>query len=479
MQAPYLSAIAANRFGLGARPGELAVIGADPRGWLRAQLAAPPPALAAAELRSSAQILTEALQLRREIQAARKADAFANSAARDTATRSDEPAADDIVQKLPQFLRPIYVSEVSARFQQAVATERPFLERLTQFWSNHFAVSIDKQFLAGLAGSFEREAIRPHVLGNFGDLLLAAETHPAMLLYLDNHLSVGPHSGAAQRLERRQHQRRIGINENLAREILELHTLGVGGGYTQSDVTTFAEVITGWSIGGDGGRFAAGEPGRFVFRAELHEPGAKVVLGRRYADDGFGQGAAVLRDLARERATARFIATKLTRHFVADDPPPAIVARLADAFTYSGGDLPTVYRALIDAREAWAEPLAKYKTPSDYIVSCFRGLTLPVEPGRVPLAPFELLGQRTWQPGSPAGWPDRSADWDGASALMKRIEWADAVGGRLGSRRDAATLAPELLGANLSESTRQALARAASGAQAVTLLLAAPEFMRR
>ena len=479
MQAPYLSAIATNRFGLGARPGELAVVGADPRGWLRTQLTAPPPALAAAELRSSAQILTEALQLRREIQAARKADAFANSAARDTATRSDEPAADDIVQKLPQFLRPIYVSEVSARFQQAVATERPFLERLTQFWSNHFAVSIDKQFLAGLAGSFEREAIRPHVLGNFGDLLLAAETHPAMLLYLDNHLSVGPHSGAAQRLERRQHQRRIGINENLAREILELHTLGVGGGYTQSDVTTFAEVITGWSIGGDGGRFAAGEPGRFVFRAELHEPGAKVVLGRRYADDGFGQGAAVLRDLARERATARFIATKLTRHFVADDPPPAIVARLADAFTHGGGDLPTVYRALIDAREAWAEPLAKYKTPSDYIVSCFRGLTLPVEPGRVPLAPFELLGQRTWQPGSPAGWPDRSADWDGASALMKRIEWADAVGGRLGSRRDAATLAPELLGANLSEATRQALARAASGAQAVTLLLAAPEFMRR
>ena len=479
MQAPYLSAIAANRFGLGARPGELAVVGADPRGWLRAQLAAPPAALAAGELRSSVQILAEALQLRREIQAARKADAFANTAAQDAATRSDQPAANDDVQKLPQFLRPIYVSEVTARFQQAVATERPFLERLTQFWSNHFAVSIDKQFLAGLAGSFEREAIRPHVLGNFGDLLLAAETHPAMLLYLDNHLSVGPHSPAAQRLERRQRQRKIGINENLAREILELHTLGVGGGYTQSDVTTFAEVITGWSIGGDGGRFAAAEPGRFVFRAELHEPGAKVVLGRRYADGGFGQGAAVLRDLARERATARFIATKLTRHFVADDPPPAVVARLADAFTRSGADLPTVYRALIDAHEAWAEPLAKYKTPSDYIVSCFRGLDLPVEPGRVPLAPFELLGQRTWQPGSPAGWPDRSADWDGASALMKRIEWADAVGGRLGSRRDAATLAPELLGANLSAATRQALARAASGAQAVTLLLAAPEFMRR
>jgi uncharacterized protein (DUF1800 family) len=479
MQEPYLAAIAANRFGLGARPGELAIVGSDPRGWLRAQLAAPPPGLASSELRSAGQILADALQLRREIQAARKADAFVNTAPQADAAKSEAGAVNDVLQKLPQFLRPIYVSEVSARFQLAVATDRPFLERLTQFWSNHFAVSVDKQFLAGLAGSFEREAIRPHVLGNFSDLLLAVETHPAMLLYLDNHLSVGPHSSAAQRLERRQGQRKIGINENLAREILELHTLGVGGGYTQTDVTTLAEVITGWSIGGDGGRFAQGEPGRFVFRAQLHEPGAKVVLGRRYADEGFAQGAAVLRDLAHERATAHFIATKLTRHFVADDPPRAVVARLADAFSHSGGDLPTVYRALIDAREAWAEPLAKYKTPTDYIVSSFRGLSLPVEAGRAPIAPFELLGQRTWQPGSPAGWPDRSADWDGASALLKRIEWADAVGGRLGSRRDAAALAPQLLGANLSVATRQAVARAASGAQAVTLLLAAPEFMRR
>jgi uncharacterized protein (DUF1800 family) len=334
--------------------------------------------------------------------------------------------------------------------------------------------------LAGLAGSFEREAIRPHVLGNFSDLLLAAETHPAMLLYLDNFQSVGPHSQVALRAEARQAPRKIGINENLAREILELHTLGVGGGYTQTDVTTFAEVITGWSIGGEGGgRFAHGEPGQFVFRPELHEPGAKLVLGKRYPDDGFGQGVAVLRDVARQRATAHFIATKLARHFIADEPPPAAVQRLADAFAKSSGDLPSVYRALIDAREAWEQPLAKYKTPSDYVISSFRGLTLPVEAGHAPLAPFEILGQRIWSPGSPAGWPDRSADWDGASALFKRIQWADAVGARLGNRRDATGLAPELLGANLSNDTRAAVAHAASASQAITLLLAAPEFMRR
>ncbi|MGB9332744.1 MAG: DUF1800 domain-containing protein, partial [Steroidobacteraceae bacterium] len=393
--------------------------------------------------------------------------------------RVDPAAADAQLQKIGQFLRPIYISEATARLQQAVSTERPLLERLTQFWTNHFAVSVDKQLLAGLAGSFEREAIRPHVLGRFNELLLAVETHPAMLLYLDNQLSVGPDSAAARRIESRQVERKVGINENLAREILELHTLGVGGGYTQTDVTTFAQVITGWSIGGGQGRFAGGEPGKFLFRPELHQPGIKVVLNTRYPDSGFGQGVAVLNDLARHPSTAHFMALKLARHFIADEPPPAAVSRLAGAFSASEGDLPTVYRALIEAREAWLEPLAKYKTPSDYIISTYRGLLLPVQAGHDPLVPFELLGQRTWQPGSPAGWPDKSADWDGASALMKRIEWADAVGARLGSRLDALERAPQLLGANLSEATRTAVARASSAAQAVTLLLAAPEFMRR
>jgi uncharacterized protein (DUF1800 family) len=464
MRESFTSAIAANRFGLGARPGELAGIAGDGRDWLRAQLRTRPPALSDPQLRSSAQTLAQALKLRQETRARRKSPEVASAAGQ---------------QKLPQFLRPIYLSEVTARLREAVTTERPLIERLTQFWTNHFALSVDKQLLSGLAGSFEREAIRPHVLGNFSDLLLAVETHPAMLLYLDNHLSVGPHSQAALRLERRAQPRKVGINENLAREILELHTLGVGGGYTQADVTTFAEVITGWSIGAEGGPFAGGEPGKFLFRPELHEPGAKQVLGTAYADGGYAQGVAVLRDLAGHRSTARFIATKLARHFIADDPPPQAVARLALAFTGSGGDLATVYRALIDSREAWVEPLAKYKTPSDYIISGFRGLTLPVEAGQPALTPFGLLGQRMWEPGSPAGWPDRSVDWDGASALMKRIEWADAVGQRLGNRRDAAALAPQLLGANLGAATRSAVAHAASASQALTLLLAAPEFMRR
>jgi uncharacterized protein (DUF1800 family) len=465
------SAIAANRFGLGSRPGELDAIGGNGRDWLRAQLKDAPPRLTDAGLQTSSDILVETLDLRREIRASRQNDASVDAAG--------AQAAAAVLMKVPQLLRPIYIEEATARFKEAVSTDRPFVERLTQFWTNHFAVSVDKNVVLGLAGSLEREAIRPNVLGNFGDLLLAVESHPAMLLYLDNHLSVGPNSKAAQNVERRHTERKIGINENLARETLELHTLGVGGGYTQSDVTSYAEVITGWSIGASQGRKPQGDPGKFMFRAESHEPGPKVVLGKRYPDTGYDQGVAVLHDLANNPSTARFIATKLARHFIADDPPSKTVDRIAQAYMRSGGHLPTVYRALIDAPDAWTQPLAKYKTPSDYIVSSFRGLQIPLDKVRMPLAPFELLGQRNYGPGSPAGWPDRSADWDGGSALMKRIEWADAIGQKLGNRRDAAELAPQLLGETLSSATRTAIARAASGSQAVTLLMAAPEFMRR
>jgi uncharacterized protein (DUF1800 family) len=493
MLQPFAAAIAANRFGLGAKPGDLERIGGDPVGWLDDQLTGSAPVVSGEGLRPSEAVIADSLRLRDQIRAAKQSAA---------GKEGDAAALQAAVTKLPQFFRPIYTAEATARFQQAIATDRPFVERLTQFWTNHFAVSVDKIAVLGVAGAFEREAIRPHVLGKFTDLLLAVEQHPAMLLYLDNYLSVGPDSMVAAPRSLRPVKRQFGINENLAREILELHTLGVGGGYTQADVTIFAEVITGWSIsgeargiatrrspafnaanesiGGERGRmFSSGEPGRFVFRPDIHEPGAKVVLGKRYVDNEHGQGVAVLHDLAAHPSTARFIATKLVRHFIADDPPGAAVDRLAKAFHSSGGDLPTVYRALITCTEAWASPLSKYKTPSDYIVSSFRGLDLPTGNQRAVLAPFEVLGQRTYSPGSPAGWPDKSADWDGASALMKRIEWADAVGQRVGSKRDAAELAPQLLGATLTSATRTAISRAASGAQALTLLLAAPEFMRR
>jgi uncharacterized protein (DUF1800 family) len=468
MDDPALAAaIAANRFGLGARPGELARVSGDARGWLTAQLAGAAPRLQGSELASSADILSQALELRRERRDARAGGAAANT---DAAT----------LMKIGQLYKPIYAAETSARISEALTTERPFIERLTYFWTNHFAVSVDKVAVFGLAGSFEREAIRPHVLGNFTDLLLASTRHPAMLLYLDNQTSVGLNSLLARRAERRASEHRFGINENLAREILELQTLGVAGGYTQADVTSFAQVITGWSIGGQNlARLPGGVPGQFMFRPEMHEPGTQLVLGKRYAEEGEEQGVAVLRDLARRPAAAHFIATKLARHFISDEPPPEAVEHLARSFRDSNGDLPTVYRALIGLKECWAQALAKFKTPGEYIISSLRGLQIPQTYADKARASFALLGQRIFAPGSPAGWPDRSADWDGASAVMKRIEWADALGQKMGAHQDAALLAPQWLGAAMSPATHTAITRAASGSQALTLLLTAPEFMRR
>jgi uncharacterized protein (DUF1800 family) len=470
------AAIAANRFGLGARPGELDRIG-NAGEWLLEQLRGTPPALTAGGLKPSSQTLSQVIELRRQAEEERK-DIRKDG--------GDEAALKAVAFKLPSVYRPVYTDEIAARFAHAVTTDRPFLERLTQFWTNHFAVSIDKIAVLGLAGAMEREAIRPHVTGNFADLLLAVEKHPAMLLYLDNAQSIGPNSKIAQLAGRRANGRKIGINENLAREILELHTLGVNGGYSQTDVTTFAQAISGWSIGGRSENrrleklgFPTGNPGEFFFREALHEPGAKTLLGKRYSEDGLRQGEVVLKDLALKPATARHVCTKLARHFIADDPPPAAVDRLTKAWLDSRAHLPAVYKALVESPEAWAQPSPKFKTPIDYIYSSYRALDIPVPPERRALAPFEALGQRSLMPGSPAGWPDTSADWDGPSALLKRIAWADVVAQRLGSQRNARELAPQLLGASLSGETAQAIARAESGSQALTLLLASPEFMRR
>jgi uncharacterized protein (DUF1800 family) len=464
--------IAANRFGYGARPGDLARLGSHARGHLLDQIGGAAPLLNDASLTGSQQLLAQAAALR---EAPRPGANAPGAAATQGATGEQ---AVKLAKLLREVFLPAYTADVTARTQRAIGTERDFLERLVHFWSNHFAVSIDKAAVLGLPGAMEREAIRPHVLGSFTDMLLAVEQHPAMLLYLDNQQSIGPNSQAAQVAERRG--RDLGLNENLGREILELHTLGVDAGYTQADVRALATMITGWSIGGGNGKLrGGGEPGAFFFRATFHEPGAQQLLGKRYAEDGIAQGTAALRDLAVNVHTARHVSTKLVRHFVADDPPAPLVDRMTKAWLDSRGNLPTVYRTLINAPEAWVTPLAKYKTPTDYIYSAYRALALPFGAKPVDLRLFELLGQRVFQPGSPAGWPDRSVDWDGSSALLKRLEWAQQVGQRLGSARDAVVLADAALGPVLTADTRRSIERAQDGAQALTLLLAAPEFMRR
>ena len=366
-------------------------------------------------------------------------------------------------------------------YRHAAQTDLPFHERLVHFWSNHFAVSADKQPLPAIAGLMENEAIRPNVSGRFADLLEAVEKHPAMIVYLDNQRSIGPNSQLGKRANRRRSDQQFGLNENLAREILELHTLGVDGGYTQRDVTTFAKVITGWSIGGanERGRFADGTPGEFEFREAIHEPGEQRILGKKYAQSGVDQGEAVLRDLATHPATARFVSTKLARHFVADDPPGEIVDTLTATWLESGGELPAVYRALIEADEAWHPVHRKYKNPHDFVISTLRAFDHEPERPQFIVGALDLMGQTPFRPGSPEGWPDTAEQWGGADALYKRIEWSNTVARLIGSRVDPVELGDAVLGARFNPETRKAVARAESRVQGMTLFLASPDFQRR
>jgi uncharacterized protein (DUF1800 family) len=451
------AAIALNRFGLGAKPDEPAP--AQTQAGLLAQLDAYQPLTAPWQaLPRTPALLQVWLEQQR---ASRQAPEGQRSGIREAYLRQGREA---------------YVAAVGARTSSALQTSTPFVERLVHFWSNHFAVSVDKLLVIGMAGGFEADAIRPHVLGRFEDLLLAVLRHPAMLLYLDQAQSIGPSSAAAQRGGQGP-QRPRGLNENLAREILELHTLGVRSGYSQQDVTEFARALTGWTLPADDALNDAQTTFRFV--PALHEPGARTVLGRSYADAGEQQARAILHDLVTAPATARHIALKLARHFVADDPPAALVQRLAQTFTRTGGDLPSLYRELVAAPEAWQSSQAKFKSPWEWAVSAQRALGRQEMQANQVVTLMNQLGQPVWRPGSPAGYDDHLATWAAPDALLRRVEVAQRIAAQAGSSVDARTLAPRVLPGVLSTDTAGALARAESGRTALALLLVAPEFLRR
>ncbi len=469
------AAIAAHRFGLG--EASLDVIGSDAAQWLTAQIG-PADAPRGEALLSTAEALTF-VAAEREARRVRK---------HPSAGMTPEQAA---AQAAGARYREVRLADAHSRLLTAATTTRPFAERLQWFWANHFTVSLAKGSTRGLVGAFERDAIRPHIAGSFEQLLLASTTHPAMLRYLDNFQSAGPNSQivgrAAKRAARMDESPRVtGLNENLAREVLELHTLGAESArgsnpaYTQADVTQFARVLTGWRVG-----YQDTDPAR-NFDPAWHDPGPKTLLGKTYP-----QGPDALRmalhDLALHPATARFIATKLARHFVADDPPPALVERLAATYLRSGAQLAPVYRELIASPEAWNPQPMKLKTPEEFVVSSLRVLKLnprmfdrsDAKAAAQSTAAIVTLGQRPQAAPSPAGWSDRAEDWLGPDAIWKRVEWSTRTADRLGSSVDARALAAQSLGPLLSPETRTQLDRAADGTQALALLLMAPEFQRR
>ncbi|TAL53491.1 DUF1800 domain-containing protein [Pandoraea sp.] len=455
------AAIAVNRFGLGARADEAAP--QQPKAWLLRQFDTyqrSPPALAAQP--GSVALATDLGTRRQQIRQSAAADKVAARKA------------------LNQTMRGTYRAAVDARVENALVTPAPFVERLVYFWSNHFAVSVENPAVAGLAGSFETEAIRPHVLGRFEDMLLAVEQHPAMQIFLNQTNSIGPDSMAARRAQALHPGRKFGLNENLGREIMELHTLGVRSGYTQADVTEFSRALTGWSIVRPAEAERIGHaPGTFIFRAPLHEPGVRHVMGRTYGQAGEAQPLAILRDFAASPATAHHLAEELARHFVADTPPPALVARLADTFLRSRGDLPAVYRTLVEAPEAWSPAAKKFKTPWEWTISSLRGLGF-AHLGQMHAAPLlRQLGQPVWQPGSPAGYDDIAASWAAPDALVRRVEFARRLAAQVGDRRDPRSLGKTLLLGSLSPSTAAAVAHADTAATGLALLLVSPDFLRR
>jgi uncharacterized protein (DUF1800 family) len=516
--------VALNRFGFGARggaSGDLINAASDPRGFVKAELARPYGTLLEAPgLQSTPQLGQAVFAYQDQVKQAREAakatapteaapsqppaepkpdntlrrnlslntvtneiagqiagQQMAEAKPADATMKPDTmqpsataPAAAKPAQPL-NVIQKTFRAEALARLQRAMLVDCGFTERLVVFWSNHFCISASKGELARMwAGAFEREAIRPHVLGRFADMLKAVEQHPAMLFFLDNQQSLGPDSRAGQ-------NRKRGLNENLAREIMELHTLGVGGGYTQEDVTSLARIITGWTFAGRKGQLGA--PGSFAFNANAHQPGPQMLLGKTYEANGLAQGEAALADIARHPSTANFIATKFVRHFVADDPPPALVARLRDVFVKTDGDLKALATALVDSDEAWKAPLTKMRSPYDFLVATGRLLArVPEDPGGY-LGNLNLLGQPLWTPAGPNGFPDTTAAWAAPEGMKLRLDIASQMGARLGPNIDPLDLLEFAAADAASVETRRTIERAESRQQALALLLMSPELQRR
>jgi uncharacterized protein (DUF1800 family) len=431
---------ALNRFGLGARVGEKDRIG-DPKRWLRAQLDGAPTLDAPAGASRS------------EIGEAQRRYRMAG--------QQNTPAR----QEARRALVRIAASEHRAALTRRVSTDRPFAERLVAFWSNHLCISATAKIqVAPFAGSYEREVIRPHVFGRFEDMVLASARHPAMLFYLDNWQSIGPNSFAAKRAVRER-----GLNENYARELLELHTLGVNGGYTQADVTQLARLLTGWTLNEQ----------EFMFRPRLHEPGNKTILGKKY-DEGEQAGVDAIRTFARHPSTATFVATKLVAHFVADEPPAAAVERVAQVFRDTHGDLKKVADSLVDLPEAWSESSRKFRTPQDWLVASLRALDVK-EVNDPIVGALRQLRHPLWAPSSPKGFGDAMREWADPDSLLNRAELARTIARRIPAfQGDAATRLLDVVDVAANDPVRTMASDSAIDAkERAAIALAGPAFQWR
>ncbi len=454
--------VALNRFGLGARPGDVAAMGGNPHGWVLDQIAhgQADPVPGVGDTPGRLHMVDAFFKAKQE---ADKLDAARQAALDGTG----KPVVPPVVGKpkpgiLDQPPGKVLDADSARRIDQMVATDWPVSERLAAFWANHFSVTNLRGEIAVTALPYENEAIRPNVFGTFHDMLCATAVHPAMTYYLDAASSVGPDSvwGA-------KHKR--AVNENFAREVMELHTLGVNGGYTQADVQQLALVLTG--VGLDR---AAGES---AFYYDRHEPGDRVLLGHRLPADG-DQMRAAFDILANHPATVRHICRKLAVHFCGDMPPPGVVKRLADAWRQSGGALPAVYRALVAAPEAWVARPLKYRSPQDFVLAAGRAFGLRGR-GRPLLEEMKQLGQMPYGAPAPTGWPDQDSVWLDPGGAVGRVSSARRIASLAGPDVDAAGVLPQVVYATANSVTFDVVLAEPNPRNAAALVLASPEFQRR
>jgi uncharacterized protein (DUF1800 family) len=357
---------------------------------------------------------------------------------------------------------------------RAIKTDQPFRERLTRFWADHFTVVGKDRMLRMMVPAYMEEAIRPHISGRFADMLKAAILHPMMIVYLDQNASFGPNSYAAKK--------KRGLNENLARELLELHTLGAQGHYKQADVTQLAKLLTGLTASYDHG---------FVFQENRAEPGAETVLGRSYGGNqaDLSDITKVLDDLATHPDTAAHIARKLAVHFVSDLPSKKLVQAMTDAYLVSSGDLKQVYSVLLEHPDTWDRFGEKIKRPVDYLYSAMRALEVPPKAlarmnrktmRGVFASPMASMGQTWMQPSGPDGWPEDAEAWIGVQGLAARLQWAmsgpSAIFRALPDPNDFAHAA---LGSLADPRVLFAAKNAETRREGIGLVLASPAFQRR
>jgi uncharacterized protein (DUF1800 family) len=447
------AAIAVHRFGLGARPGEIEAVGPDPKAWLVAQIGTPaeqPVAPDGSSFSDSGTLVRQEQQM----------------IAQRRAIKAGEP---DAQKKLAGGRLKIFTDEMAGRFKLGFITKRPFAEHLVWFWTNHFTVSTTAGRTLNFCGAFEREAIRPYIADTFENMLLAVASHPAMLVYLNNNASIGPDSPAGQLSGR-------GRNENLGRELMELYSLGVDGGYAQADVIALANILTGWGLDPNA-------KSGFGFFANRHEPGVQTLRGRSYLPDLKG-GIQAVRDLAHDPHTAHHIATKFATSFIADEPPPQSVARLETVFNKTGGDLKALAIAAVEDDAAWEPKPNKMRSPVEYVTAGYRLLDLPGSDAdgqltRAAMMSARAMGEFPMTASSPKGWPLTSDAWSGPDAVLNRIEWAKQVSGRMPEGFNAAKVADEGMGPLIAPATKTAMARAETQGDALALLMSSPEFQRR